>query len=113
MKRDDATDTETRAAWRRQYAARFQLVMGRVSSPDVRRIVTHGVGEIPSLEYRLGFYYRDMDGSERRISPWHDVPIKVSRSRRVCLWPVTVATMSLLCCVPSLFLRTHRTMMGR
>lgn len=47
-----------------------------VKIEDVSRIFTRAVGEFPSMEHRVQFFYRREDNIPVQISPWHDIPLK-------------------------------------
>ena len=63
-----------------RYAGKFKFMKARVANPELGRIVTRGVGDFPSLEYRVQYFHSDVDavtGEETlsQISPWHDIPL--------------------------------------
>lgn len=70
---DEAIVLESR---RKRYQARFQMVKARISNPEVARISTRTSGTAGTLSYRVFFVYRGADGSEKQVSPWHDIPLR-------------------------------------
>jgi inorganic pyrophosphatase len=73
---EDTDEAEVLEQKRKRYQARFKMIKARIANPEVGRIFTESTGTRPSLGYRVSFFYRGSDGTEKRISPWHDVPLR-------------------------------------
>jgi inorganic pyrophosphatase len=73
---EDTAEAAVHESRRKRYQARFQMIKARISNPEVGRITTHSAGTAGTLSYRVGFTYRGHDGSEKQISPWHDIPLR-------------------------------------
>jgi inorganic pyrophosphatase len=63
-----------------RYAGKFKFIKARVANPELGHIITRGVGDFPSFEYRVQYFTSQVDaatGEEQlnQISPWHDVPL--------------------------------------
>jgi inorganic pyrophosphatase len=70
----DALDLERekRRGW---YRARFKFMRAKIPNALVGRVFVEPEGVMPSLEYRLRFFYDDPQEGKIQISPWHDVPL--------------------------------------
>jgi len=73
---EDTDEAEMLEKKRKRYQARFQMIKARIANPEVGRITPRSVGTPGTHEYRVFFFYRNADGSEKQISPWHDIPLR-------------------------------------
>lgn len=73
---EDTVESEALEKKRQRYQARFQMLKARVANPEVGRITTRPSGTPGTLGYRVHFFYRNSDGTEKQISPWHDIPLR-------------------------------------
>lgn len=73
MHRPDPKDGTRRGA---RYMARFKFLMAKIPNPSLAHVSVKPYGQLPSLEYRLRFYYTSDDGAVTQISPWHDIPLR-------------------------------------
>lgn len=73
---EDSVESEALEKKRQRYQARFQMLKARVANPEVGRITTRPSGTPGTLGYRVHFFYRNSDGTEKQISPWHDIPLR-------------------------------------